>query len=102
LNACERRDDVAFLLPSAASLGHDRPVIFALFLATLLPAAQGFRPPPPAPVRIASEPGNAPARIERGEGQVPLILPLDEELTFDVIIDVGILGDIDVGDVKLS
>jgi hypothetical protein len=77
-------------------------VIVALFLAALLPAAQGFRPPPPAPVRIASEPGNAPARIERGDGQVPLILPLDEELTFDVIIDVGILGNIDVGDVKLS
>lgn len=77
-------------------------MIAALLLAALLPSPQGFRPPPVAPVKVAGEPGAAPARIERGEGQVPLILPRDEELLFDVIIDLGILGDLDVGDVTLS
>ncbi len=77
-------------------------MILAFLLAAWLPAAQGFRPLPPAPVSVASEPGVRTTRIERGEGQVPLILPLDEELRFDVIIDVGILGDIDVGDVTLT
>ncbi len=52
---------------------------------------------------ITTEPGeDGPARIERGEGEVPLILPRGEELVFDVIIDLGILGDVDVGDVTLS
>jgi hypothetical protein len=90
------------VLPSALAVGHDRPVIAALLLAALLPIPQGMRPLPMAPARVASEPGAPPVRIERGEGQVPLVLPRDEELTFDVIIDVGILGDVDVGDVTLS
>lgn len=63
---------------------------------------QGFRPLPTAPVKVQAEPGAPPVRIERGAGQVPLILPRDEELLFDVIIDLGILGDLDVGDVTLS
>ncbi|MCY2961404.1 MAG: DUF3108 domain-containing protein [Planctomycetota bacterium] len=77
-------------------------MIAALFLAALLPSPQSFRPIPVAPVKVAAEPGAAPARIERGEGQVPLLLPREEELLFDVIIDLGILGDLDVGDVTLS
>jgi len=52
---------------------------------------------------ITTEPGeDGPVRIERGDGEVPLILPRGEELVFDVIIDLGILGDVDVGDVTLS
>ncbi len=73
-------------------------IVLPVLLA--LGSLQGFRPPsvPRAPV----EPGGAPARIERGEGHVSLLLPRDEELNFDVIIDLGILGDVDVGDVTLS
>lgn len=41
-------------------------------------------------------------RIDRGEGVLPLLIPRDEHLHFDVEIDVGILGDLDVGDVVLS
>lgn len=77
-------------------------MIAALLLAAFVPPAQGMRPLPIGPVRVTSEPGAPPVRIERGEGHVPLVLPRDEELTFDVIIDVGILGDVDVGDVTLS
>ncbi len=77
-------------------------MIAAIFLPAVLLLAQGFRPMPAPPVKVASEPGAAPARIERGEGQVPLLLPRDEELVFDVIIDLGILGDLDVGDVTLT
>lgn len=77
-------------------------MIAAFVLAALLPSLQGFRPPPLMPVKAADEPLAPPARIERGEGQVPLILPRDEELLFDVIIDLGVLGDLDVGDVTLS
>lgn len=77
-------------------------MIAAVLLAALVLPAQGFRPLPAAPVKVPSEPGAPIVRIERGEGQVPLVLPRDEELVFDVIIDVGILGDLDVGDVTLT
>jgi hypothetical protein len=103
LDSGEGREEA---LPSSARVRHDRPVIAASSALALLafahPApAQGFRPLPVAP-KSAEDPVAPPARIERGEGQVPLILPRAEELVFDVIIDVGILGDIDVGDVTLS
>ncbi len=77
-------------------------MIALLLTAAILQPAQGFRPPPAVAARVESDTGANTTRIERGEGQVPLILPLDEELRFDVIIDVGILGNIDVGDVTLS
>lgn len=40
--------------------------------------------------------------VERGEGLLPISVPRDEELTMDVMIDVGVLGDLDAGDVVLS
>lgn len=41
-------------------------------------------------------------RIDRGAGQVPLLIPRDEELLFEVEIDLGPLGDPTVGRVTLS
>ncbi|MBL8861403.1 MAG: DUF3108 domain-containing protein [Planctomycetes bacterium] len=85
-------------------------MIRAALVLALTPTTQGS-PVPPSPALSqgppAAQSGPAPAppefiRIERGAGHVPLLLPRDEELVFDVIIDVGILGDIDVGDVTLS
>lgn len=40
--------------------------------------------------------------FDRGEGLLPISVPRDEELTMDVLIDVGVLGDLDAGDVVLS
>lgn len=73
-------------------------IVLPVLLA--LGALQGFRPTsvPRAPV----DQGGAPARIDRGEGHVPVLVPRDEELVFDVIIDLGILGEVDVGDVTLA
>jgi len=39
--------------------------------------------------------------VERGDGLDPIEIPRDEELVFGVEIDVGILGDLDVGTVTL-
>ncbi len=66
----------------------------ALGLLPQAPAAER----PPAVLEAAAHA----LRIERGEGHVPLLVPRSEELEFDVIIDLGILGDVDVGDVALS
>lgn len=41
-------------------------------------------------------------RIERGAGEVPLLIPRGEELLFEVEIDLGPLGDPTVGRVTLS
>jgi hypothetical protein len=41
-------------------------------------------------------------RSERGEGMLPILVPNGEELTFEVLIDVGFLGDVNVGSVVLS
>jgi hypothetical protein len=40
--------------------------------------------------------------VERGEGRVPVHVPRGEELVFDVILDLGVFGEIDVGDVTLT
>jgi hypothetical protein len=40
--------------------------------------------------------------IDRGEGLLPISVPRDEELQMDVLVDVGVLGDLDAGDVVLS
>ncbi len=40
-------------------------------------------------------------RIDRGEGLMPLYVPRNEDLQFDVELDIGI-SDVDVGDVELT
>ena len=40
--------------------------------------------------------------IPRGEGEVSLTIPRDEELTYRVIVDAGLLGDVEAGSVVLS
>jgi len=62
-----------------------------LFIATLTAHAS-------EDARTNSSP---PLRIERGAGLLPLYIPRNEELKFDVDLDVGI-SDLDVGDVELS
>lgn len=61
-------------------------------------------------VAPASEPGAAAKeaapddslRIDRGAKRLPLLVPRDEELTLRVIIDAGLLGDLEAGKVVLS
>jgi hypothetical protein len=43
-----------------------------------------------------------PLVVPRGEGLDPLVIPGHEELEYDVEIDVGVLGDLQVGKVTLS
>jgi hypothetical protein len=53
--------------------------------------------------REASAPIAKPAlRIDRGPGTEPIVIPRDESLTYQVAIDLGILGDLRVGSVVLS
>ncbi len=41
-------------------------------------------------------------RIDRGEGQIDLVIPRDEVLEFDVLLDVAVIGETKVGDFRLS
>jgi hypothetical protein len=59
-------------------------------------AVEDRRPPLDDPV---PGPGLA---LSRGPGQLPLHIPLAEELGFDVILNVAVLGDTKVGEVVLS
>jgi hypothetical protein len=70
---------------------------WAFLLAGALPPASDGTPPPvhdPVP-----GPGLA---VARAAGQLPLHIPLDEELRFDVILNVAVIGDTKVGQVTLS
>jgi hypothetical protein len=44
----------------------------------------------------------APLRIERGEGQLPILVPADEVLIYDVHLSFGVLGNPRVGTVTLT
>lgn len=67
-------------------------LLLPLLLLAALPAHAGDDP----------RTNRAPAlRVERGPGLLPLYVPREEKLEFDVEIDVGI-SDLDVGDVELS
>jgi hypothetical protein len=59
-------------------------------------AGEDRRPPLDDPV-----PGPG-LTLSRGPGQLPLHIPLGEELEFDVILNVAVLGDAKVGEVVLS
>lgn len=44
----------------------------------------------------------APMRVDRGEGKLPLFIPRDEVLEFDVLLDIAVVGETKVGDFRLS
>lgn len=41
-------------------------------------------------------------RVDRGEGELPLWVPRNEELSFRVVLELGLLGDVNAGKVVLS
>lgn len=55
-----------------------------------------------APVRPDPPAEEGPLVVSRGAGWDPLVIPRNEELDYDVEIDVGLLGDLQVGRVTLS
>jgi hypothetical protein len=60
-------------------------------------AAEPAEDPPAAPPADGT-----PLVVSRGEGWDPVVIPRDEELDYIVEIDVGLLGDLRVGEVTLS
>jgi len=50
----------------------------------------------------APAPAEKPLVVSRGEGRDPLVIPSAEVLVYQVEVDVGVLGDADVGQVTLS
>jgi len=76
------------------------------------PVAPGARPPSDKPGAGGADEGtkppaagakpSGPLRIERGEGELPILVPRDEELVFQVSLNLGILGDPRVGMVTIS
>ncbi|MFT4539954.1 MAG: hypothetical protein ACI841_003024 [Planctomycetota bacterium] len=43
-----------------------------------------------------------PMRVDRGEGKLELLIPRDETLEFDVLLDIAVMGETKVGDFRLS
>lgn len=41
-------------------------------------------------------------RFERAEGELPILIPRDEELVYEVRLDLGLLGEVNVGTVTLT
>jgi len=64
------------------------PLLILLWMSTLARGASAQADPTPQ---------EEPLVISRGEGQDPLTIPREEELEYEVEIDVGVLGDLQVG-----
>jgi hypothetical protein len=66
------------------------------------PAVPGSAPAPSRELAPGDAQRPAWLTIDRGEGELPLLVPRSEELAFRVVLDLGILGDVEAGRVTLS
>jgi hypothetical protein len=94
----ERRE--ASAQPSALDQGPPRPAEPGAPPAgekpSAAPAGEGGKSP------AGGDKSSGPLRILRGEGELPILVPRDEELVFQVSLNLGILGDPRVGTVTIS
>lgn len=84
--------------PHESAPAHE-PVRAVAAVATTKPAEEKPAPAAAPPARDVIS--NEYLQVERGPGLMPLRVPRNEELKYDVEIDIGI-SDVDVGDVVLS
>ena len=76
--------------------------MLAELLSSLSLAALALLPHAAPASQDAGEAVDAAYRIERGPDELPILVPRDETLSFDVHLDLGILGSPRVGKVTLS
>lgn len=75
-------------------------LLVPLLLATLETSASQDETTAPATATVAAP--TKPLTVERGAGRVPFVIPARERLVFDVVLDIGVLGETRVGTFTMS